>query len=1084
MKPIRIIMNAFGPYRERTEIDFLKLENKNLFLITGSTGSGKSTIFDAITFALYGKGNLEGKGYEKETKSFKSDFATLEEECFVEYTFEIKGKEYYIRRAPSQEVKKLRGEGLREKSEEVILKYRDNNGKQVIKEKINEVRESIEDIIGLTVEQFRQIMIIPQGQFRKVISSDTRERKEILQKLFDISICSKVQEYLKEVTKEKEREIKSCEVFIEEKFKNIENEVEEEISEKDINKRIKFFQSVIDKNNLDIASKVRSIHKVDKRIYELRSQKGQAEILNSLIDNKEILEKEIEILESKKEEIDRKEDEVKLAEKAYKIKIKEDKYIEKEEELRSLSINISKLKESLNNEENKLKNIEDEIEKSHFERKEKDRIISENEYLRENKEKALFIDELIRSYIELLNKKIYYERNKIIKEKELEDIKKEISNKEKLEFEKKKIEEESLYYRNYIADNEYKNNIINRIDEDFVYANNTSKEIIRIDKDYLKIIDKLKFEKENEVKLKHNIEKMKSLFEENIILDIRKKLEKGKPCPVCGSKIHSVDRIEIRANHIKSDEIKRLEKEYDNINIYVNSLEIEKEKIRLFKENKLERYNKIKEKIKIESEQIGINLEKVNTLSEAKGIFLSKAGQIMYKLKNAKNSLKRLEEKREEIVSYIDLIDKREKEKEDKEKNILKIKEKELEKRKEILKVQSEIIALKERLFKKEELDLKFIEDEIFLGKEIIKQETEIPILNIYLKKLRRSEEIERRLINKFKELDEKEKNISENLNNLKGEIKSYLDRIKILNEIKEKLKHEFKESISEHEFNSIEDYKKHYREENLLTDIKSEIENYKKKYYTDLKLLEEKKKEIGNREKININIILKEIENLEVENKFNYKVKNSLEIKNKVLEDNIKDILNKYKENEVLILEYQKLKDLSSVSNRNNIKNMSFESYVLSTYLDEILEFTNYRFIKMTDGRYEIYRKENIGSRNSESGLELEVYDNYSNKRRDIKTLSGGESFKASLAMALGLSDVVKMYSGGIGIDTIFIDEGFGTLSPDSLDSAIDALIEIQNQGRLVGVISHVEALKERIPEKIEIISGSKGSKVIAFEK
>ena len=131
-----------------------------------------------------------------------------------------------------------------------------------------------------------------------------------------------------------------------------------------------------------------------------------------------------------------------------------------------------------------------------------------------------------------------------------------------------------------------------------------------------------------------------------------------------------------------------------------------------------------------------------------------------------------------------------------------------------------------------------------------------------------------------------------------------------------------------------------------------------------------------------------------------------------------------------------------------------------------------------MSCNRFELLRKEEVGDKRKGQGLDLEVFDNYTGKSRDVKTLSGGESFKASLSMALGLADVVQAYSGGIQLDTIFVDEGFGTLDSESLDNAIECLVELQNDGRVVGIISHVQELKDRIDSKIVITSTNKGSK------
>jgi exonuclease SbcC len=131
-----------------------------------------------------------------------------------------------------------------------------------------------------------------------------------------------------------------------------------------------------------------------------------------------------------------------------------------------------------------------------------------------------------------------------------------------------------------------------------------------------------------------------------------------------------------------------------------------------------------------------------------------------------------------------------------------------------------------------------------------------------------------------------------------------------------------------------------------------------------------------------------------------------------------------------------------------------------------------------MASGRFVLKRKEERGKGRRQEGLELEVFDNYTGKARHVKTLSGGESFKASLALALGLADVVQSHSGGISLDTMFVDEGFGTLDPESLDTAIKCLIDLQENGRLVGIISHVPELKERIDARLEITTAKEGSK------
>jgi exonuclease SbcC len=174
----------------------------------------------------------------------------------------------------------------------------------------------------------------------------------------------------------------------------------------------------------------------------------------------------------------------------------------------------------------------------------------------------------------------------------------------------------------------------------------------------------------------------------------------------------------------------------------------------------------------------------------------------------------------------------------------------------------------------------------------------------------------------------------------------------------------------------------------------------------------------------------------------------------------------------------YAVLGNLAQVAQGNNPLRISFERYVLAAFLEDVLTAANMRLTKMTFGRYSLHRSDDLERKNRQSGLELQVFDNYTGKMRHVKTLSGGESFKTSLAMALGLSDVVQSYTGGIQLDTMFVDEGFGTLDQESLDSAINCLVDLQKRGRLIGIISHVQELKERIESRLEIYSTQTGSR------
>lgn len=176
----------------------------------------------------------------------------------------------------------------------------------------------------------------------------------------------------------------------------------------------------------------------------------------------------------------------------------------------------------------------------------------------------------------------------------------------------------------------------------------------------------------------------------------------------------------------------------------------------------------------------------------------------------------------------------------------------------------------------------------------------------------------------------------------------------------------------------------------------------------------------------------------------------------------------------------YQTAASLAETARGNNPSRLTFSAFVLQAILDDVLQAANLRLTSMSRGRYSLSRTGDVLDARRENGLNIEVTDSFTGVARPVKTLSGGELFLASLSLALGLSDIVQAYAGGIRLDTILVDEGFGTLDSEALDMAIRTLTDLQKGGRLVGIISHVSELRERITARLEVIPGQRGSKAV----
>lgn len=190
------------------------------------------------------------------------------------------------------------------------------------------------------------------------------------------------------------------------------------------------------------------------------------------------------------------------------------------------------------------------------------------------------------------------------------------------------------------------------------------------------------------------------------------------------------------------------------------------------------------------------------------------------------------------------------------------------------------------------------------------------------------------------------------------------------------------------------------------------------------------------------------------------------------------------YQQNVEELAQLGQLQQLAETINGENVKKTSLERYVLQQFLTEILEVANERLARLTRGRYQFELADKVGSYRSSTGLEIDIYDDNAGQVRRAHTLSGGESFIAALALAISLADVIQQRAGGIEIEALFIDEGFGSLDEESLEMAMEALEMIENEGRMIGIISHVRELRARILQQVFVETNGSGQSRIRIKE
>lgn len=273
--------------------------------------------------------------------------------------------------------------------------------------------------------------------------------------------------------------------------------------------------------------------------------------------------------------------------------------------------------------------------------------------------------------------------------------------------------------------------------------------------------------------------------------------------------------------------------------------------------------------------------------------------------------------------------------------------------------------------------------------------------------------------------------------------------------------------------------YDKELFTNNQLKQLEIEYNEYYKEYDKVNTLIDNLKDKVKDKKIVNIDNYINEL-NI-INKQYDELLNNNIMLRYKTNKKVYENILEQYKKNIDINKNYSMYKILSDTANGtiSGKSKILFEQYVQSTYFNEIIRNSNYRLNIMTLGRYELRKKNDQQNLKDKVGLDLEVMDNYTGKIRDIKSLSGGESFKASLSLALGLSDTIQNYAGGIVVDTMFIDEGFGSLDSDSLEQALKTLNDLTSNNCLIGIISHVNELKQRIDKKIIVSKSNSGSTI-----
>lgn len=1035
MQPIRLELENFGPY-EATEIDFSMYYAHTLFLISGKTGSGKTTIFDGMMYALYGKTS----GGLREGKEMRSNFADSENKTKVTFEFKQDNQTYVIEREPEQLVKKVSGEGFREQKNSARLTVFDsekNEIDQIIK--ISEVDKYIANLVGLNREQFSQIVMLPQGEFRRFLNADSNSKEVVLRKLFSTYFYRDIAQLLK--TKKKEEESK---------FKGLDHSLSAEINQ--LEWEDDWLEKAAEEENFQ---ELLNLYEEQHEVYitKDKTNKKQLKISQEKVkENQDLLNMAEKLLEQfrEKKQIDNELNKLKLKE----TEIKEDKekvsLLKKAEKIESVVESDEALKEELNNRQIKI--VENKATKKELQQQfdvlenTLTKLQSDKEAI-QIKEKKL---DKIETSIPLFEEKTLTEEKLISLQEQLEKTKQTYN--EQLEKQAELVKTKVVFTTNISKESE----ILQKKSDTREHLRTITDRLEEIESYELKRLTTKKLEEElaNLMKKSANKEtdlenssqayrQLESDWAKAQIAKLSLKLIDGEPCLICGSTEHPNPA---QSHELTEEAINELEK---NIEVQDELLNQLKEQVTTLKNQvsfKEDELAKSKELLKEEQEILVSyfkELEETQWLERAK----EQENEIKVELNAFDNKLTKISEEKEELIKL------------EREENSLK---------ETLIHQETEVSSLNNQLIEVETINqniLKQLPSEWKLLDEMLEEQT--------------------RLMSETTKWHEEVRSTENALTNLKLELATL--ETTITNDLKELEVNKQKQILSEQKINEflIENKLSEKILENLLSDLpqleslEEAIKTYENKRHVLLSRQEELTKLIKNQEEPVIEPLLVEQERLmseleEVRNKTN--ILELMMKKNQEIVVKVKREIESKKEAQARLLELTELADILSGDGPSKL---SMERFVLQMYLKKILQRGNEKLVTLTNGRYRFEIKEEQGSSKKATGLEINIYDDNVGAIRSVNTLSGGESFIAALSLALSLAEIIQEEAGGIKIDAMFIDEGFGSLDEDALEMAIRALENIEGEGRIIGIISHVRELKERIPQQLQIISENGKSKV-----
>ena len=1061
MRPVKLTMQAFGSYGKRTVIDFEKT-NQNLFLITGDTGAGKSTIFDAIVFALYGEASSGIN--KKDGTELQSQYVGPETEPFVEMVFsEATGAEkktYTVRRVPRHFRPLKRGTGVKEESGSVSLIMPDDSEYPQ-----KETDRKLEEIVGLTKNQFMQVAMIAQGEFMELLRAKSDDKKVIFRKLFHTELYGKIVEELGRRRKGKQQEMGQIRTICQTEASHVEVPADYEKAEEllILKKRIVSSDrlSVVDLEEMltileDLCTTLKERcstagkeYREANRLYlEKRDACTAGLQLLRRFQELEQAEQELEECKAQEKEIRETADQIRMINDAYEIQAVYERYMDAEKTVKAAELSLAEQEEALPGlskmyEETK-KQTEETNALLHKE-------IENYTKVSEKAERAMNVFQEIRKAEQAISSASSAARQaENIASEARQNVSRLEENEQKWRSQAETLGQAGLLLERWQGE-------MNRMAE--MEADLFSIRTLALEMNKQKqAADKARQEYADasriyEQKNKEYENSRRIFLNAQAGFIAKEQLRPGQPCPVCGS-LHHPRPCQLEDDHqnLSRDELDVLGEEVNSLRSrQEDTASASRSAAALFqeKENTLTgEMEKLQRKL-AENVPEGAEIPEKLTIGQAEKILLERKQSLSQKEKGLKEdvqTLKRLQSRLQGI-----------------------------ETEKSELRTAAETAAQKLTEAKALFASCQARRDSLDASREY---ETEAEAKMALAEAKERKSHAEQSS-SRAEAAGQKAKSDLENAQTL---IRRYRTELPGQEKERGERKKAYERAMQEKALTESQwKEQTETRERTETARLQEIIDAYNRKKAAAESRRDSAKKETGRKKqpvpeeleaaRDQAKARLDEAQKAQDREKGYYRADTGVYQALKPVMEERKKVMD----------EHRRLDELYNLLAGNVTgSRMDIETFVQRYYLERILYAANRRFQDMTGGQFELrmFDIEKAG-KGKNRGLDLMVYSTVTGKEREVRTLSGGESFMAALSLALGMADQIRAGSASVNLDVMFIDEGFGSLDEHSRDKAVRVLQNMAGDSRMIGIISHVSELKQEIEDQLIVQKDGEGSHV-----